>query len=208
MLPYFKSSKMIVKTSDDHYLVGKNLNQFHLLGGKKEKLESSFDNLKREVLEESSYVIDLKKLDSNTYFFSIFDKIIHLSLDNLVFDKNYKCFFYIFSTNDITDNIFKDIKKLMIINRHLIITKIINEINLTQYFLAAYYLIEKYVITRKKSFLNSLINLYNYYNISWKNEYYQRINDYSVFLEMETLEIVSIDQLKSNLREKNILPFL
>ena len=208
MLSNFKSSKMIIRTDKDQYLVGKNFSKLHLLGGKRENNESSFQNLRREVLEESSYVIDLQMINEKNFYFKIFDNIINLLLDKIVYDEYYKCFFYIFITNDINDIIFQDMIKLMEINQYLIITKLIHAINLENIYIQAYYFLEKYMKTRKKTFLHYLINLYYKNNISWKNEYYNIIKHYSVFLEIETLYLANLVDLKLSLRENNIIPIL
>jgi hypothetical protein len=208
MLSNFKSSKMIIRTDKDQYLVGKNFSKLHLLGGKRENNESSFQNLRREVLEESSYVIDLQMINEKNFYFKIFDNIINLLLDKIVYDEYYKCFFFIFITNDINDIIFQDMIKLMEINQYLIITKLIHAINLENIYIQAYYFLEKYMKTRKKTFLHYLINLYYKNNISWKNEYYNIIKHYSVFLEIETLYLANLVDLKLSLRENNIIPIL
>jgi hypothetical protein len=129
-------------------------------------------------------------------------------LDKIVYDEYYKCFFFIFITNDINDIIFQDMIKLMEINQYLIITKLIHAINLENIYIQAYYFLEKYMKTRKKTFLHYLINLYYKNNISWKNEYYNIIKHYSVFLEIETLYLANLVDLKLSLRENNIIPIL
>jgi hypothetical protein len=207
MLSNFRSAKMIIKTNNK-YFVGKNLNKLHLLGGKRENNESPFQNLQREVLEESSYVINLKKSNSVLYYFKIFDKLIYLHLDNIVFDEKYKCYFFIFSTNDLTDSILTDISKLIEINQYLLLTKLIYIINLDIVFIQAYYFLEKYMKTRKKDYLFSLLQLYKKNNIIFKNKYLNEINNLCPYLEMENLITASKSYLITNLRENNILDYL
>ena len=205
----FNNVKLIIKDKHNHYLVGRKYDtdfNFSSIGGHKELHETIYETMAREFNEETSKVLEIVFEDNKIYFAD--DVHLYPVQMKKMFKKGKQIYIVLQLNVDLRKYIGKW-RNQFITNQQNLVMKEISSLHKRFPSISEFKWLE-YVLRFKNDWTNTKFNnlLSNHGFTKTKiNELIQELKELGYYLEMDNLELVSAQDLKSSngIYERDIL---